>query len=221
MQLERRYATAPVTIVSGDTATAKGRTVRGYAAMFNKRSENLGSPQAPIFEVIAPGAFDGVLKNDVRALYNHDPNIILARSKGGAGTLKIGVDAVGLWYEFIAPETTSGNDLLVSIKRGDIDQSSFGFSVAAGGDSVANERSGARLRTINKVGKLFDVSPVAYPAYGDTSVSVRHGAGTTEPAISGRDYLRQLRAGSSKRAPAEAARSMIFKPVPSGNRIWL
>lgn len=227
MQLERRFTTSPVTLVdSAGSAAGAGRTVRGYAAVFNTRSAVLADQSGAFVETIARGAFDGVLGDNVLALLNHDSNFVLARSKGGKGTLSIGVDATGLWYRFVAPETTAGNDLVVSLKRGDISESSFAFSVAKGGDSWKRDAEGVRIRMINKVGQLYDVSAVANPAYAATSVSVRHGeypspSSATQPALSGTDYLWKLRAGSSKPVPAEAARSMIFKPVPSGNRIWL
>jgi len=105
------------------------RTIFGYAAKFNSISQNLGDANWQFYEIIAPGAFDGVLNDDVRALFNHEPDNILARSKDGKGTLKMEVDAIGLRYEFEAPDTQAGRDLMVSLERGDIDQSSFGFSV--------------------------------------------------------------------------------------------
>ena len=132
--------------------------------MFNRMSENLGGFR----EIIAPGAFDSVLQDDVRALFNHDPNYLLARST--SGTLKLSVDEQGLRYEFEPPNTTAGRDLVESMKRGDISQSSFAFTVAK--DSW-EERDGGVVRTINKVERLFDVSPVTYPAYPDATVGMR------------------------------------------------
>lgn len=152
---------------------ATGRKVSGYAATFNTRSQNLGGEENQWMEVIKPGAFDDVLNDDVRALFNHDPSQILARSKNGKGTLKITVDSIGLRYEFEAPDTRCGNDLLESIRRGDVDQSSFGFIVAKGGDSWRNDGR-IRIRTISKVSRLTDVSPVTYPAYTESTVSARH-----------------------------------------------
>jgi HK97 family phage prohead protease len=145
--------------------------VRGYAAVFDKESENLGGFR----EVIAPGAFDSVLQDDVRALLNHDPNFILARSKGGEGTLKISTDERGLYYEFDAPDTQAGRDLTESLRRGDIDQSSFSFTVEKDEWQQPNEEEGRSLmkRTITKVARLFDVSPVTYPAYPDATVALR------------------------------------------------
>ena len=121
-------------------------------------SEDLGGFR----EIIAPGAFDDVLENDVRALINHDGNLILARTT--SGTLALSTDEKGLRYEFEIPESSYGKDLAVSMKRGDITQSSFAFTVA---DDSWETRDGMDVRTINKVKRLFDVSPVTYPAYPD------------------------------------------------------
>lgn len=141
------------------------RTIRGYAAVFNKDSENFG----PFIERIAPGAFEGRLNDDVVALFNHDQNLPLART--GAG-LKLGVDESGLYYEFEAPDTTVGNDLLSNVRSGVIKQSSFAFSVKE--DKWEDRGKGKpALRTITKVDRLYDVSPVTYPAYPDTTVATR------------------------------------------------
>lgn len=145
----------------------------GYASKFNTRSQNLGTAAAPWFEVIAPGAFPDLKTQDCRALINHDPSLVLARSKNGRGSLRLFIDNVGLRYEFEAPHTQAGNDLLESIKRGDIDQSSFGFVIAQGGDKWTQEGN-VKIRTITKISQLLDVSPVTYPAYSESTVSARH-----------------------------------------------
>lgn len=162
---EKRYFNSTV-------PTATGRMVTGYAAKFNRRSRNLGTAENPWFEVILPGAFPELLKQDVRALWNHDPQRLLARSKFGKGTLKLSIDDVGLKYEFEAPQSTIGNDLLESIKRGDLDESSFSFTVAKGGDSWTEE-NGFRIRRIKKIAALHDISPVTEAAYADTSAAAR------------------------------------------------
>jgi len=153
--------------------------VRGYASVFNRESENLGGFHA----VIAPGAFDNVLNDDVRALLNHDPNFILARSKNGSGTLSMKVDETGLYYEFDAPDTQAGRDLMESLRRGDIDQSSFSFTVEKDEWEQPNEAEGRKLakRTITKVARLYDVSPVTYPAYPDATVALRSLEAITKP----------------------------------------
>lgn len=142
-----------------------GDVVRGYALKFNKMSQNLGGFR----EVIAPGAADGILTDDVRALLNHDNNLILGRTK--SGTARIGVDDTGLWYEYDSPDTSYARDLLVSLERGDVDQSSFQFTVARDGDEWDENEEGVIVRTIKKINRLYDVSPVTFPAYVDTTVS--------------------------------------------------
>ena len=161
MQAEKRAFDSTIEVrAEGDNTP----TISGYASVFNRQSENLGGFR----EIIAPGAFDSVLGDDVRALFNHDPNYLLARST--SGTLRLSVDEQGLRYEFEPPNTTAGRDLVESMKRGDITQSSFAFTVAK--DSW-EERDGSVVRTINKVERLFDVSPVTYPAYPDATVGMR------------------------------------------------
>lgn len=175
--IQTRTFSSAVELRKTPDAQEQGRTVFGYAALFNSRSQNLGSQSYQFYETIAPGAFDDVLNDDVRALFNHEAELILARSKNGVGTLKIGVDATGLWYEFEAPDTQVGNDLLVSLRRGDIDQSSFSFMVDDAGQSFVESKIGdgptVIERTITKFSRLLDVSPVTYPAYEDTEVDCR------------------------------------------------
>lgn len=159
--LERRnFQTSEIRVENKES-----REVVGYASVFNSRSENLGGFQ----EIISENAFDDVLENDVRALFNHDPNLILGRST--AGTLRLSVDKNGLEYRFTTPDTTYGNDLLVSLERGDVSQSSFGFIVEE--DDWDEDENGMTIRTIKKVGRLLDVSPVTYPAYPEATVGKR------------------------------------------------
>lgn len=139
----------------------------GYAAMFNKQSENLGGFR----EVIAPGAFDAVLNDDVRALQNHDSNLVLGRSK--SGTLRMTQDGNGLNVEIDPPDTQYCRDLLTCMKRGDVDQMSFSFDVEQDGQTWAEQPDGTYLRTITRFSRLYDVSVVTRPAYPDTSVAVR------------------------------------------------
>ncbi len=173
---ESRFLAASIEL----RAAAEGeepKKVFGYAAKFDKRSENLGSDSYQFFEILQPGAFDDVLNDDVRALFNHESSAILARSKAGVGSLSIGVDSVGLWYEFEAPDTQVGRDLMTSLKRGDVDQSSFSFAVGKDGQEWTETKDGdgptVFTRTIKKVSRLYDVSPVTYPAYPDATVALR------------------------------------------------
>jgi HK97 family phage prohead protease len=141
--------------------------LRGYAAVFEKLSLNLGGFR----EQIMPGAFDGVLKDDVRALFNHDENCVLGRSI--ANTLRFGVDKEGLWYEIDLPDTQSARDLLTSVKRGDVSQSSFAFTVAPGGAEWSEDDQTGTIRSVTKIARLYDVSPVTYPAYPEAPVAAR------------------------------------------------
>lgn len=151
-----------------------GRTVFGYAARFSVLSRNLGGPRDPWYEEILPGAFPPLERQDVRALFNHDKNGVLARSKNGKGTLRLSIDGIGLRYEFTAPETTLGNDLLESLKRGDIDGASFAFTVQ---DDRWTKRDGKRIRQIVKIAELHDISVVTEGAYDAASAAARHAPG--------------------------------------------
>lgn len=148
----------------------EGRTVTGYAALFNSPSEQMWNFR----EQIAAGAFDATDMSDVRALFNHDPNMLLARTS--SGTLSLEVDSRGLKYSFELPDTQAGRDLGELLRRGDVSQSSFGFTIAE--DEWQEKRNDAgeveeTTRVIKKVSRLYDVSPVTYPAYPDTSVALR------------------------------------------------
>ena len=133
--------------------------VIGYGSIWNSRSENLGG----FYEYISPSAIteETIAKSDVRALINHDPNLVLARST--AGNLKLSVDDIGLRYEFSIPETSYGKDLAINMKNGNINQSSFAFTVGA--DEWSTDEEGNDIRTITSIERLYDVSPVTYPAY--------------------------------------------------------
>ena len=135
--------------------------VVGYGSIFNSRSENLGG----FFEYISPTAIteETIEKSDVRALINHDPNLVLARST--AGNLSLSVDEKGMRYSFDIPETSYGKDLAINLKNGNISQSSFAFTIADNGDEWSTDEEGNDIRTITKIDRLFDVAIVTYPAY--------------------------------------------------------
>ena len=149
---------------------SESRKVEGYAIIFNSESEDLG-----FIETIEKDAIDDevIAKSDVFALMNHDDKRgILARSRRGKGSLKLSIDDRGLKYEFDAPKTALGNELLEMLRRNDISASSFAFTVANGGDAW-EKRDGKYYRTIKKIDRLFDVSPVYNPAYSETTVACR------------------------------------------------
>ncbi len=144
--------------------------IRGYAAVFN--SETLiGGKSWGFREQIAPGAFAEALKiSDVRALFNHDEDLVLGRTK--SGTLRLFEDERGLRVEIDPPDTQDARDLITKMQRGDIDQMSFAFTME-GGAQAWDESGEIPLRTIQKVGELMDVSLVTYPAYPDTEAAAR------------------------------------------------
>jgi HK97 family phage prohead protease/HK97 family phage major capsid protein len=144
--------------------------LEGYAAVFNSETD-LG----PFREVIRPGAFSDVLTNDVRALINHDANLILGRTSNG--TLELEQDERGLKYRVKLGNQTYARDFYESVKRGDISQSSFAFTIEE--ESWNEQRT---VRSVNKVRQLLDVSPVTYPAYAAATVQARDQQPETEAA---------------------------------------
>lgn len=142
-----------------------GVKIAGYAAKFNELSEEMMGFR----EKIAPGAFAASLErgDDVRALWNHNDDYVLGRT--ASGTLRLAEDDIGLKYEIDPPDTQWARDRIESIKRGDVNQSSFGFVVVT--DDVTRE-DGNEIRTLLEV-DLFDVSPVTYPAYPQTESEIR------------------------------------------------
>ena len=144
-----------------------GSVIEGHAAVFDSWSETLGGI-FPFKEIVRKGAFnESIGKDDIRALFNHDPNYVLGRNR--AGTLELVEDEIGLRVRITPPETSWAKDIQTSIKRGDITQMSIGFIVE---EDKWSTRDGMDVREIRKV-QLFDVSPVTFPAYTATDVGVR------------------------------------------------
>jgi HK97 family phage prohead protease len=146
----------------------------GHAAVFN----------TPVriwdwYEQVAPTAFDRALngEDDVRLLFNHNADHVLARSKYGEGTLTLSKDDNGLVAEASLPDTTMGRDLAVMLERRDVDQMSFGFRTIKDSweerdiETVDGETITVQMRTLEEV-ELFDVSPVTFPAYPSTDAEL-------------------------------------------------
>lgn len=139
--------------------------IDGHGSVFNVLSEDLGGFR----EIIHPGAFDRALKkSDIRCLFNHDANLILGRNT--SGTLEVGTDNAGLNYACEMADVSYARDLKVSIDRGDVNQSSFAFSVDWEDEterkwSMTRSEDGQWILNHFDVDELFDVSPVTYPAY--------------------------------------------------------
>jgi uncharacterized protein len=161
---QRRVETIFEVKAEGEGEEKKEKII-GYAAVFDDPAPETWG----FIEKIAPGAFTDALKNsDTRALINHDPNLILGRKK--AGTLTLKEDEKGLFYEIDPPNTSYANDLKESMRRKDLDQSSFQFTVV---DENWNEEGDIPIRTIIKVGELRDVSPATFPWYPTTESGLR------------------------------------------------
>lgn len=158
--------------------TANERNISGHAIVFDSESRVMYDEKTKRYfiEIISPSAIDEDFINtqDVKALYNHDRDLLLARSMNGAGSLKLTIDEVGLRYDFDSPETTLGNDILVLIKRGDLWGSSFSFYVDSKNERwVYDSERKIWKRYIDKITLLTDVSVVNDPAYMSTDVSAR------------------------------------------------
>ena len=146
--------------------------IKGYAALYGVQT-TIYESRGAIDEIIVQGAFSESDLSDVRLLFNHDANYIYGRTI--PGTLVVGVDELGLFYEgYLSAENQSHRDLYDSVKRGDIDQSSFAFSFAPEGFAIEKTAAGQNnIRRITKIAKVYDVSPVTYPEYVSTTVVAR------------------------------------------------
>ena len=149
----------------------ESRMVEGTAIVFNSLSQDMG-----FFESIDPAAVDAdtIAQSDIFAYLNHDESRgVLARSRYGHGSLTLSLQDDGLHYSFIAPETALGDELLSYLSRGEITTSSFAFTVADDGDVWEKKSDGNIYRTITKIDRLYDVSPVFEPAYLASSCAKR------------------------------------------------
>ncbi len=153
------------------SSTGETPKIDGTAAVYNKWSQDLGGFR----EMIEPGFFENVLKGDTRALWNHNEDLVLGRTR--SGTLTLEDNEMGLDVHILPPDTQMGRDAVTLIKRGDVTQMSFAFRVKQpGGDEwIRDDKTGAVKRILKRGGAamLYDVSPVTYPAYPQTSVHAR------------------------------------------------
>lgn len=169
---ERRYSNHQVRAAK-PAEGVQFAEIEGVAALINSKTRIEGWD--PYDEIIMPGAFDECLGDDIRCLFNHDEDKILARSQNGEGTLQVFINPDGhLAYKYTTPNRSYALDLQDAIEKGDVNQSSFQFRIKeqswVWGDKSKGE---VDLRKIMKVEKLYDVSPVTFPAYPDTSVAKR------------------------------------------------
>lgn len=147
-------------------ASVTGNTLSGHAAVYGQTAQIRGG-----YEALAPGVFDEALKHDdVAALVNHDPSLLLGRTS--SGTLRLAADDAGLAFEVDLPDTGYGRDVRELVGRRDMAGMSFGF--IPGTDTLGHAPDGKQLRTHTSIKQLLDVSVVTYPAYDGTDVTLRH-----------------------------------------------
>ena len=174
MKIGRRdtHGVRPSVRMDGDTP----KVIEGYAAVYYNGTRETEYELWPgTIERIMPGAFDGRLQDDIRALFNHRSDLILGRRE--AETLRLSIDDRGLRYEIDAADTTVSRDVIEHLRRGDVTGSSFAFR---GADSewlwdqpIADGEYTADIRQINGFSELLDVGPVTYPAYTGTAAGAR------------------------------------------------
>lgn len=181
-QVERRFVSSrqfPIRIEQRGEGEAAKPVIVGYAAVFYDPADagteyKFSGWWDEFVERIMPGAFDRAIReDDVRALFNHNPDHLLGRST--AATLRLSVDKKGLRYEIDPPDTGVGGQVLVNIGRSELTGSSFAFGI---GEQVWREvkqedDSVLVIREIHQVEPLYDVGPVTYPAYESTTAGVR------------------------------------------------
>lgn len=183
---------------SNENINVNERRIEGYAIVVDSLSHDLGGFK----EVIRSSALEGIIeKNDVVAVLEHNTEKVLARSRYGKGSLTLEVDNRGLKYSFFCPKSALGEDLLESVTRGDICNSSFRF--VCGEERWSRMDDGTPLREIITIKKLIDVSPVAFPAYEDSSVVCARGIKILE------DMNEQNKEIDALKAEIEALRSEL------------
>lgn len=190
--IERRTLTGSIE-TRMDTLESGKTFVRGYAAMYDKETK-MGAWN----EVIRSGFFtpDLIARSDIRALFNHDPNHLLARSKRGNGTLRLNADSFGLEFEFLPPQHRS--DIYEMLERGDLDQCSFAFRLSDMGQNWTRNDEDVDLRELVICEELYDITLATYPAYEDTTVAAEARSAHNAVRADSKDYLAQYRANAIK-----------------------
>lgn len=185
---------------------SQSRDVTGYAATY--ADYDMGS----FIERIEPACFDNLEKHDVRALLNHDANHLLARSKFGKGTLKLKADERGLRFDFSLPDTSIGNDTVIKLERGDIDQCSWAFYIQD--EEWRNLEAEKPLRIIRSVSRIDDISLVTYPANPNTSAALRSLEQAKKETITIKEPIKMAEettaAATTAAAPVEETRAANF-----------
>lgn len=156
------------------TPTIAGRTISGYAIVFNSQSQIMidHKESRGFREVIKPQSISEaiLMQSDIKMLLEHNRQRLLARSRFGKGTLTHGIDAKGVYYRFTSPNTDDGNTAVELLKRKDLSGSSFSFKVAK---DIWTKQGNLWIRTITQIDKLLSFSLTADPEYIETTPEVR------------------------------------------------
>lgn len=201
----------------------KPTKLTGYASVWNQEAEILGMYR----EKVAPGAYKKTIReHDIRALWNHNTDMVLGRNK--SGTLSLVEDDKGLRVEILPPDTQAGRDAVTSIKRGDVSQMSISFVPVKQDWEHPVEKNDLPLRNIREA-KLFEVSPVAFPAFDQTSIAARSELvlpnGELDPLEEARRLLRCAERGMKLsntqrvilRAAMELYQPYLLEPEPDSD----
>lgn len=173
---EIRTLTTKIELRSADDGDNQQEVIEGYALKFNKWSDTMGM-FLKFREKIDPNALENCDMSNVVATFNHDENMPLGRNtiKDGIGSLQLSVDNIGLKFRCIPTDTSYARDLKENIRAGVVNQCSFAFTLAEDDDADSieyNEQDQIYERTINKIGKLYDIAVVTTPAYPDTEAVI-------------------------------------------------
>ena len=170
------------------------RKMEGYAILFNVESNVLYDPERKRYfrEVIAPYAVTQELidNSDIKFLFNHDGDELIARRRNGKGSLNVELREDGVYFSFEVPNTTMGNNLWEMVRRGDVSQCSFAFKPVSDKWDFSDE---IPLRTITEIGGLYDLSAVVNPAYDETEITARNIEAEQKKANAWRDELNEYR----------------------------
>lgn len=176
----------------------ESRTIEGYAIVFGRESELLNDYWKDYREIIMRGAVTQEIldASDIKMTLWHNRERLLARRDHGKGSLEVGIDDNGVWYRFDAPNTPDGNTALELVKRGDLAGSSFIYTTDEAEDVVYDKLDdGTVIRTVLKIGRVYDMTIASDPAYKDTTVNAREVSKAwekpAEPQQSGVDRVQQ------------------------------
>lgn len=183
----------------------KPTKLSGYAAVFNQEAEIMGLWR----EKVAPGAYKKTIQeHDIRALWNHNTDMVLGRNK--SGTLSLEEDERGLKVEITPPDTQAGRDAITTIKRGDVSQMSISFQIIKQEWFNPENRREMPIRTVREA-KLFDVSPVTFPAFEQTSISARSDLYLPDETIDPLEEARRLLRCAERGMPMSTEQRTVLR----------